>query len=87
MMLPLLQKHIDRGRRMDCDKCPFALAMQDVGVHRPFVGVTSMFGVVDGDVVWIDMPDPMRRFIGRFDGERSVTPHNFRVPDLERLVA
>ena len=87
MILPLLQKHIDNGIKSSCSFCPLSLALSDVGVYYPYVGFATMVGTIDSQRVTVYTTDAMQDFIARFDEGLPVTPHNFLVPGLERLVA
>jgi len=82
MRIRVTQDHIDHGLRGSATSDPVALALQDEGFIRPYVGP---------DLIWVDgrnggfmrqttmTPDSVVLFMKEFDNGVSVKPFQFEV--------
>ena len=75
MKINVTQEHIDNGKRMDPFCCPVALALKDQRIVHDGVGANE----IDLNYRFIRCPEPLRKFINDFDGERKVQPQVFDV--------
>lgn len=78
MMLDVTQKHIDRGIRQNCGRCPIAEALKDAGFISPLASGLR----VGGPGNWGRCTNVVARFMVAFDIGRPVKPHRFRIPGL-----
>lgn len=79
MIIKVEQKHIDKGERDNCDKCPIALAMKDAGFHKPMVRLTSLHWFENEKAKKVISPDCCIFFVGRFDIGDHVEPFEFQI--------
>lgn len=69
MKIKVERRHIQKGKRADCYKCPVALALKEAG----YKGVEVGDGFVEFDGITYNMRRGTR-FIRRFDNNLSVKP-------------
>lgn len=83
-------EHIQRGKRLDCARCPIALATRPllVGCEEVEVFATHVeIRVAPGDLVHTQLPHEASLFVARFDGGLYVEPFTFEMaipPELIR---
>lgn len=80
MLINVTDECIKRGLRVDCGRCPVAIALQ--ATFGPVVSVGWDLINVNGSV--IDTPKVVRDFIHRFDMGHEVAPFSF-ILDLDRM--
>lgn len=89
MIIQVKQSHIDRGRRLECRRCPIAMAVREAtGFKGVFVG-GDICTNVPPDHIWFNQLNDTserfvvtracRKFIDRFDRGNSVKPFSFRL--------
>lgn len=82
MKVEVTQEHIDKGQRREHDKCPIALAVEDIGYKSVSVDGKSLDAwkdKVDGvkGYIYGDLPDEAVEFIRTFDRGDKVEPLTF----------
>lgn len=80
-IIKVLRKHIKAGKKIDCRKCPVALAIKQA---IPRSNPTVCFSFCDVTVKnkrrkMVCMPEKTRRFIENFDDGRNVIPFKFQL--------
>ncbi len=84
MQITVTQEHINEGKRLDCEKCPIALALSEATGLSWSAGMMLMEASSTPPQVF-PAPQSCIRFMGRFDegiGE-AVKPFTFEIPGLE----
>lgn len=66
------QEHIDKGIACDCEFCPLALALHDMGLTEAIVGVDDWVPEHHGDELLL--PPKARKFVSAFDYGYNVEP-------------
>ena len=86
-LIEVTQKHINKGVKGKCNRCPVALAISDT-FGTPEVGIFYKNGWIDSEDDYKDfnLSRSVSRFIGRFDklGKKAVKPFRFwlTIPDI-----
>ncbi len=76
MIVSVTKDHIKRGKRLDCQECPIALALLDAtGENFVAVGTRISVGYFNRYVA----TRSCLRFIRKFDNGDKVKPFNFRL--------
>jgi hypothetical protein len=90
MIIHVTQKHINKGRRANCRRCPIALAVHEAtGETGVVVGSHIRTGVPKADIWPMFIPGPKRncyrmtqacfKFMNAFDRRLPVKPFSFRL--------
>ena len=75
---------IERGYKSHSAVCPIALALRAAGLRSPRVNGEGFTYRGDGArVLYAELPDKARRFVGDFDGDKAVAPITFHLADME----
>jgi len=93
MKVSVKQKHIDAGKKRDCEACPIALALTEQAncPQPPTVIVTYIYnnhpndirpialGYVNIDDLKFTMPLEAIKFAADFDNDKPVSPFEFEI--------
>lgn len=87
ILVPVTQKHIDDGKKQDCQKCVIALAIKDAlnknrGVDKDKIEIVtltnhSVVRIDGGRAFSIGHPGHISSFIRNFDRDVPVKPTRF----------
>jgi len=74
------QDHIDNGQKVNCEKCPVALALQEA-FNNPDARSMS-YGIEipeDGEVKFYGSVPEVETFMHKFDNDKEVEPFTFYI--------
>ena len=74
--ISVTQQHIDRGLKGSCTKDPIALACQDAGMKKPFIGP---YVISDNHEVEYYVPEAARQFMKDYDNDKLVFQFDFEL--------
>lgn len=77
MTIRVTEANIKEGHRGSCRQCPVALAMLRAGLLFAYVGPYMTWW--DGTKHQVAIPEAVREFIFRFDGDMPVWPFSFQL--------
>ena len=77
MTINVTRQHIENGLIGECDKCPVALALLDVGCLMVTVGDYDTCFYYNGQDYQIVNPPDVQEFVANFDDEAPVEPFSF----------
>ena len=84
MRIKVTQRNLDDGLVGDSSECPIALAMCDVGFHRPSVGLVSASWLDGDETIVANLPEEAQVFISMYDDEAPVEPFEFELESIRR---
>lgn len=79
MIVSVTQQDIAKGRVMNADFCPTALAIRRKGATGVSVCKDEITFILHGTRLTVIAPAKVRQFIERFDSNRPVKPFKFTI--------
>lgn len=82
MRVKVTQRHIERATKNDCQSCPIAIAIRDLGMLEVYVAdggedEISFLDPKSGKYVDCVISEATREFIDAFDNGEKVKPFSF----------
>lgn len=76
MTIEVKAKHIQNGRKFECDRCPVALAVKEASGD---MAARATLDFLEFNKRTYTIPEKVREWIMDFDGEEKVQPFTFEI--------